>query len=379
MSIIERDTLADIDYDEAKAYRGYTLFTPVGGSNVYLIDMKGCLVHSWNLPFPLGNHGELLPNGNLLCAAKIPEAHLADFDGATGKLLEIDWNGNVVWQYEDPYMHHDFCRLPNGDTILLRWVPTPGDIASKIKGGLSNTEREGIIWSDSLREINSDGEIVWEWLAYEHLDTEKDVICHLCSRSQWTHVNSFIVTDHGDILISFMKINSIMIINKETGGIDWRWGGFLQLGHPHDVCWWDNEDVIVFGSGGHLAGFEQCNSELLRINTKTGNLVWEYREPYGLQFFAPCLGGLQPYLLRIFAFVYEPQRTYFNSSHFGCDHYNKLKNIFQIQIGSNGPADIRKRFDVSVVRFRCNVLHYQANCCVKYPLSLLSKSISQPP
>ena len=293
MNIMEKTMPSALQYNESNSYKGYTLFTPLGSKNIYLIDMKGKVVHSWNLPFQAGNHGELLPNGNLLYAAKVPRAPLADFDGTTGILLEMDWSGSVVWQYEDSYMHHDFCRLPNGNTLLLRWVSTPEEIAHKVQGGLPNTEREGIIWSDSLQEINPAGEKVWEWLSYEHLDPEIDTICPLCYRNNWPHINSFTVTTDGDILISCMKTNRIAVVSKDTGEIKWRWGGFLKLGHPHDVCWSDSENIIILSSGGHLAGFEQCNSEVLWINMGTDDMVCEYREPYGLQFFAPCQGGLQ--------------------------------------------------------------------------------------
>jgi len=288
MSSMQKDIRPDVRYKEVKVYRGYTLFTPVGARDVYLIDMKGRTEHIWRMPFELGSHGVLLPNGNLLCAAKVPEGPLADFEGAAGRLLEVDWDGNIVWQYEDPYMHHDFRRMPDGNTILLRWIPTPKDIALKVKGGLPDTEREGIMWSDSLREINPAGEVVWEWLGYEHLDPEVDIICPLCFRNEWTHANSFVVTPRGDILASFMKTNTIAIINKESGDIDWRWGGFLKLAHPHDVSLLDNESVMVFGCGGHLAGFEVCNSEILRIDIKTNNIVWEFTEDYALAFYTPC-------------------------------------------------------------------------------------------
>jgi len=292
MSIIQKDS-PDVRHNEVKAYNGYTLFTAVGARDVYLVDMKGRPAHTWRMPFEVGTHGVLLPNGNLLCAVRTPEEILTDLEGGVGRLIEVDWDGNIVWQYEDPYMHHHFCRMPDGNTILLRWVPTPKDLALKVKGGLPNTEREGIMWSDSLREINPAGEIIWEWLSYEHLDPEADIICPLCFRNEWTHANSFFIAANGDILISFMKTNSIAIINKKTSDIDWRWGGFLKLAHPHDVSWLEDESVMVFGCGGHMPGFEMGNSEVLRIDLKTNNIVWEYTEVPILRFYTALKSSLQ--------------------------------------------------------------------------------------
>ena len=71
-------------YDKAKAYDGYTLFTPhtkvsswivdkiqdPGSRKTYLIDMEGNIVHTWKHDRP-AFYAELLPNGNLLRAEKI--------------------------------------------------------------------------------------------------------------------------------------------------------------------------------------------------------------------------------------------------------------------------------------------------------------------
>src|ERR671923_1504651 len=42
-------------YDAQRAAPGFTLFTPLlGGGLVYLVDMQGTLVHTWQLPYPPG-------------------------------------------------------------------------------------------------------------------------------------------------------------------------------------------------------------------------------------------------------------------------------------------------------------------------------------
>lgn len=45
--------------DEDASYGGYTLFAPLtGGGEVYLIDLRGAVVHQWNLPTaPDGTRG----------------------------------------------------------------------------------------------------------------------------------------------------------------------------------------------------------------------------------------------------------------------------------------------------------------------------------
>jgi outer membrane protein assembly factor BamB len=281
----------------SKAYQGYTLFAPLSGGGVWLVDMQGRFVHHWEPEHPPAAHGVLLPNGNLLYGGKTPDAPL-EFGGIGGELVELDWDGNVLWKYEDPYMHHDFHRLPNGNTMVLRWVKTPDDIAAKVKGGVPGTEREGVMWADSFREISPEGKVVWEWLGYEHLDPEADAICPLCWRAEWTHSNSCSVTPDGDVITALLTLNAIVIIDKATGGFKWRWGAD-ELAHPHNPNMMDNGNILVFDNGSHrpssptnpygMMGF----SRVLEVNPKTNEIVWEFKDETPLRFSACFISGSQ--------------------------------------------------------------------------------------
>ena len=132
-------------YDSVKAYNGVTLFTPMEGRDVWLIDMMGRLVNHWRTPYQPGCDAKLLPNGNLLYAGKITSGPLAGLEGAGGILLELDWDGNVVWECKDPYLHHTFDRMQNGNTLVLKWVKLPDNIAGRVKGGDSGTEIDGVM------------------------------------------------------------------------------------------------------------------------------------------------------------------------------------------------------------------------------------------
>jgi hypothetical protein len=61
-------------YNPAKAFKGYTLFTPLTGQGeIYLIDIEGNVVHEWKLPYPPGLYAYFLPNGNLFYNGKTVE------------------------------------------------------------------------------------------------------------------------------------------------------------------------------------------------------------------------------------------------------------------------------------------------------------------
>ena len=60
-------------YDPARASPGFTLFTPSAETNktVYLIDLRGEVVHTWEMPYPPG-YGYLTERGTLFYNGKIP-------------------------------------------------------------------------------------------------------------------------------------------------------------------------------------------------------------------------------------------------------------------------------------------------------------------
>lgn len=262
-------------YNTNRAYSGFTLFTPLNGTGVWLIDLEGRFVHCWKTGYRSGCYGELLPNGNLFYAGKIENGPLADLEGAGGLLLEMDWDGNVLWEYKDPYLHHGFHRMKNGNTLALVWVEVPDEIASMVKGGDPGTERDGTMWGDAIQEIRPDGSVAWEWIAHEHLDPAVDTTCPLCPRSEWTHANACLELPDGNILTSFMKNNTIAIIEKNTGEIKWRWGKG-ELAHQHSPSMLDNGNILVFDNGFHQDGFPMGWSRVLEMNPESGKIVWYY-------------------------------------------------------------------------------------------------------
>jgi len=82
-------------YVPDKVYNGYTLFTPMGSSVVWLVDMLGHPVHCWETPYSVTPYAVLLPDGNLLyCGADSTVKKLGP--GVANKMLvEADWDGNT--------------------------------------------------------------------------------------------------------------------------------------------------------------------------------------------------------------------------------------------------------------------------------------------
>jgi len=279
-------------YAPEKCYNGYTLFTPMMGSVTWLMDMEGRPVHCWDMSAPPGGYGKLLPGGNLLYAAKDINSPVAWGGASGGNIMEVDWDGNRLWEYGDAYQHHDFCRMENGNTMILGLYRLPVEILPKIRGGMPGTERDGLMWSDYFKEVTPGGEVVWEWYAHEHLDPEIDVLGPMTPRAEWTHANSCFVMPNGDILTTLHHLDTIDIIDKETGDIKWRWGaGELSL--PHDPTLLENGNILVFDNGSRRQARQPDYSRVVEVNPESGEIVWQYLGEPPHSFFSYFISGAQ--------------------------------------------------------------------------------------
>ena len=80
-----------------------------------------------------------------------------------GLIREVDWDGNVVWEHRDGLQHHDMRRLPNGNTVYLAWELVSEENASRVRGGVPESEHPNGIYGELVREVSPGGDLVWEW------------------------------------------------------------------------------------------------------------------------------------------------------------------------------------------------------------------------
>ena len=95
--------------DLERACPGFTLFTPHFEQNriVYLIDLRGEVIHTWQMPYPPGASGYLTERGTLFYNGRTSEnGFLSRFPFKGGVVLEADWNGKVLWELRHPDHHH---------------------------------------------------------------------------------------------------------------------------------------------------------------------------------------------------------------------------------------------------------------------------------
>lgn len=317
-------------YDRVGAYDGYTLFSPMGGKTVYLIDMEGYAVHSWKTDYTPGSYAVLLENGNLLRGG-ILEGAPVPFGGAGGIVQEIDWNGTVIWEYrlmtDDAVQHHTFDRMPNGNTLILAWERRSVDAFLEkgrdpkkipVAGPGANGKITADFWVDFVREVNPAGETVWEWHVWDHVGTGPfrfdinyvipDTMAGAAGSYDWTHFNSVQYLPETDqLLLNSRNFSEFYLIDRKTGRMVYRWGNPSAYDQGRAPGWLDNGDQKVFGN--HKAtslgknrfllfdnGSERAEgnrSAVIEVNAVTGEIEWEYAATVSNSFYTARQGAAQ--------------------------------------------------------------------------------------
>lgn len=296
-------------HNEDKAYKGYTLIAAECGYNAWLINMKGEVVHHWPLDHLVGLFARLLPNGNLMYQGmeeENPGGPMIEVKDANGKIImkwaaggnqylkELDDDYNIVWQYEDPLLNHDFYPQENGNIMLTKYTQVPDELKSKTKQGIPVSD-DTPMWCDKLEEIDRDGNLLWDWNSYEHLDFEKDVYCPVIHRYEWTHMNTCTVMPDGNVLGSFRTLDLICVIDKKTKKVTWRYGqGDGELAQPHEPTVLENGNILVFDNGEYRRySTKYSYSRVVEIDPKTNKIVWEYKDDPPFAFYSGNQCGAQ--------------------------------------------------------------------------------------
>ena len=274
-------------------HRGYTLYANLRGYEANLIDMEGRICHRWYWPGGI-EYANLLPNGNLLFHTLAPAepGSMTGLGGHSGGLVELDWDGNLVWELHDPWMHHDFQRLPNGNTLALMWEEMSSDTTFRVKGGYTTAEDPVQMLGDVVREYSPSGEVVHEWRAWEHLNFDEDVICPLEGRREWTHGNSLNVTPEGNYLVSFRQTSTVGIVDRESGQFIWKWGPG-EVSHQHNPSFLDNGRVLLFDNGSHRRAPNTSYSRIVEIDPANNGIAWDYRGEPPISFYSYQISGAE--------------------------------------------------------------------------------------
>ena len=237
----EKATVGLISIDRDNVYPGYSLFTPMGQKETFLIDNNGQLINQWSSEFNAGFTAYLDAQGDLYRAGVfVPEGGF-DAPGGGGVIQKFDWDNNLLWQfiYSDSQNrhHHDFEVMPNGNVLIIGWEVF-SDEKSVVNGRQPETFNEGVLYVDHVIEVkpngSSGGDVVWKWSVGDHLvqdfDNTKDNFGVVSShpelidinyftsvRKSWNHINHIDYDPMKDlILLSAHAYSEVWIIDHST-------------------------------------------------------------------------------------------------------------------------------------------------------------------
>ena len=280
-----------LEYDQSRATPGFTLFSPLQAEDVYLLGMRGEVLHQWKLTGKKGGYAHLIPNGNLL-GVVMADSEAVRTREALRMVREYDWDGNVVWECEAPGHHHDYRRLANGNTIFFGFERFTEESIGRLRGGVPGSEMEdGGVLGDTIFEVSATGDIVWEWHAQDDMEIENYPIHVLGNREEFSHANSLFPMANGDVLISLRRSNWLLVIDRDTKKVKWQrqddaWGG------QHDAQILDNGNLMLFANGYHVSD-NLCGSKIIEMNMDTGEEVWAYEGSPPWSFSSPHISGCQ--------------------------------------------------------------------------------------
>jgi len=283
--------------DRERACAGYTLFAPYQSetTTVYLVDLDGTVVHTWQTPYP-AQYGYLTERGTLFYNGKTPGASgsfISDKPYKVGAVMELDWNGRVLWEAQHPEHHHDGIRLRNGNVLLLCLTKLPRELSARVKGGRAGTEHHGDMYGDYLVEMTTAGRSVWEYRVWEHLHPEIDRITAIQEpRDAWSNGNGLAELPNGDIVVSFRTISTVVVIERTTGAIIWRLGAPPLCGQ-HAPTLLANGNLLIFDNGPHRVDHPIPFSRIIEVELATKKIAWEYREKRESDFFSPRISNAQ--------------------------------------------------------------------------------------
>jgi len=234
-------------YDPSKAYNSFIAIGTTDGKS-RLIDMNGNEVKRWEkIGFPTEVIDPALNGGKKGHILVQLENNSGPWGGIFNNktIGELDWEGNVVWQWgkEAPggivRQNHDWQRLASGNTLFI------ATYSRQVKSLGNQTVGDQFIY-----EVTSEGKIVWQWSAADHLeefgispdglqflirslshDAAVGVSDRFLTLNNMQTVGSNKWFDGGDnrfnpdnIVIDSREGNFIAIIEKSTGKIVWRLG-----------------------------------------------------------------------------------------------------------------------------------------------------------
>ncbi|MDP8205520.1 MAG: aryl-sulfate sulfotransferase [Candidatus Electryonea clarkiae] len=193
---------------------------------------------------------------------------------------------------------HDLLLFEDGTSWIMAQDIRVIDMSELVDGGNPEAEIVGF----AIQELDSEGDVTWEYLTLDHQDdlpiTDADTSSRLVSfsadRIDYLHYNAIELDLDGNVLLSARHFNEIHKIDYETQELLWRWGGgagnmfdFVEDLNREDSAFYFQHDIRVLENGNYRL-FDNGNTRsmprtfikeyALDEEAMTATLVWSYSQ-----------------------------------------------------------------------------------------------------
>lgn len=301
-----------VAYDPERAFNGYTLYSSSHAQRVFLIDMRGRVVHQWHMryssfwdaaaevrrPVPASNifitRAYLYPDGDLLALY----IGVGDTPWGYG-LVKMDRDSHLLWKFM-AHTHHDLDVGPDGRIYVLTHaiVDTPIKRFTQLKAP----------WIEDYVCILSPGGKLLERVALTPALLNSDYgrllailpWFSVAGTGDFLHTNAVqVITPEeaarfpygkaGDVLVSFRELNTIAVLDPEQRRIVWALHGPWIGQHDPDLL--PNGHIVVFDNNGRFG--PGGRSRVVEFDPRTLETVWSYHGDKDHFFQSGIRGGEQ--------------------------------------------------------------------------------------
>lgn len=201
--------------------------------------------------------------------------------------VRVSLDGADVDVIEVPLSHHDMAEISDGTVALIETDARQ----------VEDEEVQG----DRIVEVKLDGTTTEIWNVWDHVEYEPE-LADMEAGTGWSHANAIDVhEDEGAYYLSMRNLRTIFKIDRETGEVVWRFGGYLSdfdlLGgatnefireHQFDV---QGNRITIFDNGNASRTWSRAVEYEIDPDTLEAEMVWEYRPIPSV--FCVALGGVQ--------------------------------------------------------------------------------------
>ena len=272
---------------------GSLFLTAGSGPYAMIVDANGT---------PIWYHRMASGQGNPTIVEPLPDSAVGittTSSPSIGTLYHLNtWTTQAISTVGIPLDNHELRLLPNGDFMLLSNPKLTGVNLT----GLNNYGSNSTMLDCAVQEVDSQGNLVWDWRASTHTDPVKESVVPAgvgtdASPADVYHCNSIDVNAAGDVLISFRHMNAVLLVSKSSGNVVWKLGGtpynkdgaqILTIqGDPegafymqHDARFQPNGDISLFDDHSAAAGVTGAARGVeyaLDLGAGKASVVWQYQ------------------------------------------------------------------------------------------------------